>query len=426
MMHQTDDFSFDQVTKVEGHASLDIQVRNGKVKNVQFRIDENKRFYTQALRGKNALNLHQMTSRICGTCSIAHMTCCVEAVEKALGVVPSEQTKLLRSLSMHSLMIRDHALHLYFFCLPDIFGVDSILELAGKEPDLVHEALHVKEAGNLLSKTVAGRAVHPLYYRIGGFLKVPKREEIKKALKELRHSREYALRMIDVFLKCDFELNRDTTFIGLVSKNYNYTDGHIESSKGLCVPKQSYWNYLNRMVIPYSQATGFMFKGEEYMVSALSRMNLNKENLHKKTRKDARKALSVFPSKNIFHNNLAQAIEIVHSIDTAIDVLETRDFKQEKQSNVKPRAGEGIGVIEAPRGTLYYMVSVNDKGNVVWGNIITPTQQNQIKIERDIANYLPEILNLSRKEIRHEIEKVVRAYDPCLSCASHFLRLNWV
>lgn len=424
-MH-TFDITIDPITKIEGHASLDLKVRNSEVKDVKFKIEENKRFYTQAIRGKSAMNLHQLTSRICGTCSIAHTNACVEAVEKTMGIKPSLQTTILRNLSMYSLMIRDHSLHLYFFCAPDVFGVDSILELADKKKDFVHKGLHLKEAGNTMSKIIAGRSVHPVFYRVGGFLQIPSPENVKKIIAELKSVRESAIELIDLYLNCDFKFERDTTFVSLVTDNYNFLEGHIESSNDVSVPEEDYWNHLNRVIIPYSQATGFRFEGEEFMVGALARMNLNRKNLHKDTQRDVSQALKIFPSRNIYHNNLAQAVEVLHSLDHSIELLETTEFKQEPQTPEKPRAGEGVGVIEAPRGSLYYMLSIKDDGLVRWGNIVIPTAQNQIKIEKDISMLLPSILDQPKDKIQWEIEKLIRAYDPCMSCASHFLKINWL
>jgi coenzyme F420-reducing hydrogenase alpha subunit len=373
---------------------------------------------------------HDCREGICGTCSIAHTNCCVEAVERSMGVRPSPQTDILRNLTMYSLMIRDHALHLYFFVAPDIFGADSILELAEKEKEFVHQALHIKEAGNMMSKVIAGRAVHPIYYRIGGFIKVPSPDEVKAILAELKGIRDSVISHIELFRNCDFVFRRKTNYVAMVSNDYNFLDdyqqGHIDSTTGVSIPDTDYWNHLNRVVIPYSQATGFSFEGEDYMVGALARMNLNRQNLHRDTKRDASSAIGMFPSDNIYHNNLAQAIEMLHSIDRSIELLETTKFTPEPLTPITPKAGDGVGVIEAPRGTLYYLLSIKNDGTAHWGNIVIPTAQNQIRIEKDIALLLPLIMDKPKEAIQLEIEKLVRAYDPCMSCASHFLRINWV
>jgi len=212
----------------------------------------------------------------------------------------------------------------------------------------------------------------------------------------------------------------------LVTDDYSFLNGDVMDSKGLCIPENSYYEHLTRVVIPYSQASGYEFEGRGYMVGALARMNLNKSNLHKDTKKDMSKFFDVFPSKNIFHNNLAQSIEILHSIDHSIEILESNEFKEEPHTPITIKAGEGVGLIEAPRGTLYYMLSIDKNGLVRFGHIVVPTQQNQINMERDVVQLVEQNIDMEKKQLEFEIEKLIRAYDPCMSCASHFLKINWL
>ncbi len=439
-MHKGEDFDFigehthdkdgehiklENLTKMEGHGSLDIKIKDGKVKYVKLKITESKRFYTQAIVNKFAISLPLMTSRICGTCSIAHLTCCSEAVERAFDYTPSDQTLLLRKLSLYGMMIRDHALHLFMFCLPDLFGKDSVLDFDTSQDEMIKKAFAIKGAGNNLSKVIAGRAVHATFAEVGKFSHIPEKDAIKKITDELKSVREYALEFVEIFYNCQFKLERNTDFIALVTKDFSFTNGTISDSTGESIKEEKYWDYLNRIVIPYSQATGYSFKGKEYMVGAIARMNLNKSNLHSATKADISKYLDVFPSKNIYHNNLAQAIELLHCIDHSIELLEANEFKEEQHSPVVVKEGEGIGLIEAPRGTLYYMISVDKTGKVKYGNIIVPTQQNVIGMEKSVAQLVEEDVHRDRKEIEYGIEKLIRAYDPCMSCASHFLKINW-
>jgi coenzyme F420-reducing hydrogenase alpha subunit len=425
-MHKTADIKIDQLSKIEGHADLDIKIRKGEVKSAKLKITENKRFYTQAIRGKPASNIFQVTSRICGTCSTAHTTCCIETVENALKVNPSPQTLLLRNLNMFGLMVRDHALHLYLFAMPDIFGVDSALEFKGKQHKYLHDAFDVKAAGNYLCTKVAGRPVHPTLPLVGGFAKIPTKEEMKESVKKLNGIRDKVLDLIEVFRKCDFRLDTDANFVGLCGDKYNFIKGDIHTSGGQVIPETGFWQHLERVIIPYSQATGFEFEGDEYVVGALSRMNLNKSNLHKNTQRDAAKALKIFPSKNTFRNNLAQAIEILHSIDSSVEIMETNEFKPEAPISFKPKVASGVGVVEAPRGTLYYMLSIDGKGLIKYGNLVIPTAQNQINMEKDIKKLIPPILHKPKAYVEWEIEKLIRAYDPCMSCAAHFLKVKWI
>jgi sulfhydrogenase subunit alpha len=426
-MHTHDlDISINKLAKIEGHADLDIKVRDGKVEDVSVRVAENKRFFNQAVKGQDALNIPQLVSRICGTCSTAHLSCCVEAVEKTLGIVPSAQTMLLRKLTMYALMIRDHALHLYYFVMPDLYGVDSILDLAEKEKELIHKSLHVKEAGNNLSKLVAGRSVHPIFDIVGGFNHVPDKEEATKVIEELRNIRAYVIELAEIFYNCDWKLERDTNFLALKTDDFSYLEGKIIcSSSNTCIGEDNFWDHLHNVVIPYSQAQGFKFEGREYMVGALSRLNLNKDALHQNTKRDMEKYLQVFPSKNIYHNNLAQAIEILHSIDHSIEILEKNEFTKEDPVKPAKMSGEGVGVIEAPRGTLYYWLAIDD-GKVRYLNLVIPTAQNLINMREDVRQMVEQNLDKGEEWIRKEAEKIIRAYDPCMSCASHFLRVNWL
>lgn len=403
-----------------------VRVRDGKVKSVKLKISENKRFYTQAIRGKDFDKLPQITSRICGTCSVAHMTCCTEAVEKALGVEISEQTRILRKLSLYGLMIRDHAMHLYLFVMPDILGKDSVLDFDESQHDLIHDAFKVKAVGNKLSKLILGRAIHGLYARVGGYTKIPEKEDIKKIIKELKGIRKETLDLIKVMHDCKFKFEREKNFVALTPDDFSFLEGRIKSTGGIDIPESGYSDHLHRVIKPYSQATGFEFRDDEFMVGALARLNLSKEKLHKKTRRDAKEFLKVFPSNNIYHNNLAQAIEILHSIDHSVELLENAKFKEEPIPELKPKEGEGIGVIEAPRGTLYYWVLLEKSGKVKYGNLVIPTAQNQITMERDIKFLVSKILLENKKKISMEIEKLIRAYDPCMSCATHFLKVKWV
>jgi coenzyme F420-reducing hydrogenase alpha subunit len=420
------DLTISDISKTEGHAGLEVKVRNGTVEDVKLRVNENKRFFTQGIRGKNYSEVPSFLSRICGTCSVAHVMASTEAVEKTLGVEVSEQTILMRKLLTFGLIIRDHAMHLYFLALPDIFNKDSILEVADKKPELVKEAFEVKSAGNSLSKLIGGRSVHPFLLKIGGFVKTPNNDEVKKVLAELKSAREKVLNLIEIFYKSKFDFSRETNYVALCTPGYDFLEGEIRSSAGVCIPEEKYWDFVNRVVIPYSQSTGFQFTGRSYRVGALARMNLNSVALDEDTQKDAAKYLKVFPSNNIFHNNLAQAIEILHSVDSTIKILECYEFKNEKSPEIKVRGGEGVGVVEAPRGTLYHMVYLDGGGKVKFSNLIIPTAQNQIQMELDIRDIVQANLKKSKHTLHHLVETLIRAYDPCFSCASHFLKIRWV
>uniref|UniRef100_A0A831Z151 Ni/Fe hydrogenase subunit alpha n=1 Tax=candidate division WWE3 bacterium TaxID=2053526 RepID=A0A831Z151_UNCKA len=427
-MH-TFDLTLDRVTKIEGSAALEVKVKAGKVEEVHFRTTDYKRFYTQAMQGKPVIALPQLLARICGTCSNAHLLCSIEASERALGITPTPQTLLLRTLTMYGLMIRDHALHLYLFSMPDLFGKDAFLDFDENDPvqhQLLHDAFEIKAAGNFLAMLVAGRSVHAPYPMIGGFSHFPEEAGIREARAKLEAIRPAVIRLIKIYEEAPFHFDRRTNFMAMVPVRYGFLNGKICDSKGCMIEEESLRDHLEHVVLPYSQASAYKHEGEAYMVGSLARMNLAKDKLHPRTKETLGKTLDLFPSTDIYRNNLAQAVEILHSLDDAVEILSTQNFSPEPIVKGTPREAVGIGVIEAPRGTLYHKYHLHPDGNVIEGEIVVPTGQNQINIEEDIYRLVQDLLPDTPKEkIAFEIEKLIRAYDPCMSCAAHFLKVDW-
>jgi len=429
-MHQANfDLSIDEITKVEGSAGVDIKVTDGKVEYVKFKVQDYKRFYTQAIEGRPIVSVPQLLSRICGTCSNAHLMAAIEAVEKTLGYTPTEQTKTLRRLTYHGLIIRDHALHLYLFVLPDIFNKDSLLEFDENDElqhKLLHDAFDVKAIGNQIAKLFAGRSVHAPLPVPGGFMKMPDESQFPDMINKLKQTRGAVLRLIEVYDKCDWNLELDTNYVALKTDKFGYLEGKLYDQDGLVAEEADFRRHLEHVVLPYSQASAYTFEGRPYRVGALARLNINKDALHENTKKDAKGALEKFPSHNIHHNNLAQAIEILHSFDETIDILEGYKFKPEKPDKLEMKQAVGVGVVEAPRGTLYHRLEVDEKGIIKKGEVIVPTGQNQLSMELDMKAFIQDNLDLPKEKIVHELEKIIRSYDPCMSCSSHFLKVNWI
>ena len=428
-MHKVDDITIDQLTKIEGDAALTIKIEDGKVKDVQFALTEYKRFYTEAIKGKPIVAIPQLLARICGTCSNAHIMCSLEACESALGITPSPQTVLLRMLTMYGLMLRDHALHLYLFVMPDVYRKDSFLDFDENDPlqhQILHDAFDIKGAGNFLSNLVAGRSVHAPYPVIGGFTHFPDKAGIDEAKKQLEKIRPAVLRTIKIFDELGWQFDRNANFMALVPERFGFLTGCIKTSQNECIEEKDFRNLLEHLVFPYSQASAYKYKGESYMVGALARLNLAKELLNEKTKETLGKTLDKFPSTNVYLNNLAQAIEILHSLDESLDIFNNNEFKPEPIITAPARDAVGVGVIEAPRGTLYHKITLGADGIAKEGEIIVPTGQNHINIQEDIFKMVDGMLAESSKdEIVFEVEKLIRAYDPCISCASHFLKVDW-
>ena len=425
--------TIDNITKIEGTAGLEVEIENGTVKDLKFIIKDYRRFYTTAVKGKPFIAAPTFLSRICGTCSVAHLFAAIEAIEKSQEIVSSPQTMALRRLAYNGLMIRDHALHLYFFVLPDILGVDSIIDISDDDNDIGHILLHdsfdIKKIGTDITDVIIGAAIHAPYPTPGGFLKLPDPSKFPDLINRLEAVRPQVLRGIETFFNWNATLIRNSDYLCLRNdKTYDFIEGDIINSHGKRVTEEHFHDFLKSVVIPYSQAEGYVFSDvhKDYLVGALARMNFNKDLLNERTKKSTEKYLSVFPSNNVHHNNLAQAIEILHCVDNALDILRSINIVPEKPIRKPLREGMGVGVIEAPRGILYHMAKINDKGMIEDYDVIVPTAQNQINIENDLKDYFNKNLSKERDVLRLEAEKIIRSYDPCMSCATNFLKIDWI
>ena len=355
------------------------------------------------------------------------------AIEGSQGVEVSGQTKILRRLAYDGLMIRDHALHLYFFVLPDLLGVDSIFEIPDDPDDpghaLLRDSFEVKRLGTDISNAVAGAAIHAPYPTVGGSLRTPDHSSFPQLVERLESVRPRVIRAIETFFDWEASLVRNSDYLCLRNKDhFDFLEGDIVSSNGRRIQREEFEDYLQYVQIPHSHAEGYRFSDtdEDYLVGALARINLNRDLLHPRTREAAAPYLPAFPSDNIYHNNLAQAVEVLQCVDEAIDILKTIEIAEEKPVKKPPRAGVGMGVIEAPRGLLYHMARVDDEGIVEDYDVIVPTAQNQINIENDLKDYFDRNLDKAEEALRLDAESIVRAYDPCMSCATNFLKIDWI
>ena len=423
----------DAITKIEGNAGLKVVIEDEAVKDLQFIISDYRRFFAAAVRGRRVVAVPSFLSRICGTCSVAHLFASLMAIESAQGIEVTEQTKALRRLAYDGLMIRDHALHLYFFVLPDVLGVDSILDVPDDPEDpgytLLHDSFDIKRLGTDITNAIIGAAIHAPLPTLGGFLRTPDPAKFPDLVARLEAVRPQVLRGIETFFEWNASLVRNTDYLGLRNDaRFDFLEGDVLNSNGRRIDRSTFKNYLEYVQIPHSHAEGYRFSDtqEDYLVGALARLNLNRDLLHPRTRADAAAFLSAFPSNNVYHNNLAQAIEVLQCVDDAIDILNTIRTADEEPAQAPARAGTGVGVIEAPRGLLYHMAKVNGEGVVEDYDVVVPTAQNQINIENDLKDYFSENLDKDDETLRLNAESIVRAYDPCMSCATNFLKIDLI
>lgn len=423
----------DTITKIEGNAGLKVTIEDEAVKDLQFIIADYRRFFSTAVRGRRTVAVPSFLSRICGTCSVAHLFASLMAIESAQGIAVTEQTKALRRLAYDGLMIRDHALHLYFFVLPDILSVDSILDVSDDPDDFGHTLLHdsfdIKRLGTDITNATIGAAIHAPWPTLGGFLRNPDPAKFPDLITRLEAVRPQVIRGIETFSRRDESLVRNMDYLALRNDTqFDFLEGDVVNSNGKRISRSEFKNFLQYVQIPHSHAEGYRFSdtGEDYLVGALARLNLNQELLHPRTREDTASSLSAFPSNNVYHNNLAQAVEILQCVDDALDLLRTLQIADEKPVRASGQAGTGVSLIEAPRGLLYHMAKVDEQGVIEDYDVVVPTAQNQINIENDLKDYFSENLDKDEETLRVNAESIVRAYDPCMSCATNFLKIDWI
>jgi len=426
-MHKSGHFSIKEITKVEGHANLSVEMKDGKVENCELQIYEGQRFFESLVLGRSFSQIPLMVSRICGLCNVSHLNAAMESVEKAFKAEVSEQTKLLRELATNGEFMKSHALHLFFLALPDYIGRESVLDFNEREHKYVHWGLDLKKCGTEIVKLLGGRAYQTVAIRPGGFSIVPKKEQLSKVLELLEKHRQIAIDSVKLFASFAEQLpfERKTDYLALVDKNYSLTRGKLHSSSGLSVEEEEMLSFVHEVIKPYSSAKQVTLKGKDFRVGALSRINLNQDSLEPAARALIKDLKLKFPSDSIYCNNIAQAIELVHLIDSSIRIMQGIEPRHEIIKQPRPREAEAVGVTEAPRGTLYHHYAFDPNGFVKRANIIVPTNQNNRTIENDLKEFIPSLLELPQEKADLEIEKLIRAYDPCISCATHFLKVKW-
>jgi sulfhydrogenase subunit alpha len=418
------------VTRVEGHGNIVVDVENGDLKQCELQIVESPRFFEAMLRGRPYMESSHITSRICGICAVGHATTSLRATEKALGVTLSEQTELLRKLNFHSEILDSHILHVYMLVAPDLLGAGSVIPLAKSAPEVVLRALRMKKLSGDICGTIGGRHTHPIAMTVGGFTHFPTEDE----LYQLRERLDAALADVEATVELIQTLplpgfERDTEYIALRREDeYCFIDGEIASTDGGTWPVERYREVTNETMVPHSTAKHTANQRQSYMVGALARFNVNHDKLHPMA-KAAATAMGLTPKcTNSYMNSVAQVVEIAHCIEDSIQIVDTlleRGIEWEEPAPVTRLTGEGVGSCEVPRGILFHNYVI-EEGVVVGANCIIPTGQNLANIEADMRALVPSILDRSQEEITMALEMLVRAYDPCISCSAHMLKVEFV
>jgi sulfhydrogenase subunit alpha len=415
------------LTKVEGHANLHIKVEDGKVEKVEMQDIEGARYFEALLRGHHWTEAQMITSRICGICSGAHTLASVQATERALGIIPTEQTKKLRRLFTIGESIRSHAAHLYLLALPDYLGYESALALPPKFKKEVGIALNLIKLGNDICRTLGGKEMHPFKILPGGFSKLPTQDELKELGVRIKKAMPDAMTTAKLFLSLPYpKLERVAENCCLAAKGeYPLHDGVVRSHTEDFNQKDYHKHIIEDLELAYSTSKLARKNSGSFRVGALARLNNNMEQLTPQAKKLA-KGSKLFPSNNPFYHLVAQGIELVWNIEEGEELCKMK-LKDEKPIDVEAtrKLGRGISCVEAPRGLVWHEYEYDKDGRITYANIITPTAQNNRAIEDDVKAFLPGLLSLPEDKLKLEVEKLIRAYDPCYSCSAHFLTITW-
>jgi coenzyme F420-reducing hydrogenase alpha subunit len=419
------------VTRVEGHGDIVVDIKNGELKECRFEVVEAPRFFEAFVRGRSYEELNHITSRICGICSVGHSTASLEATETTLGVQLTEQATLLRKLLFHGEILDSHVLHTYYLVAPDFLGVPSVIPLVATHRAVVERALRMKKLAGDLCALIAGRHTHPIALCVGGFTHTPAERDLREMRQRLIDARPDVEETISLFATLPWpQFERLTEYVSLHKEDeYAFIGGEVVTSDGFSYPISEYKKVTNEWCVPFSTAKWTKHNRDSYMVGALARFNNNYAQLHPKAKEAAAK-LGLKPIvTNPFLNTAAQAVEIVHCLEDAIRIIDellTRGVRPEAPAPIEVNAAEGAGAADVPRGTLFHHYVYDEKGLCTAANCIIPTNQNWANVNADMKAFVPQIMDRPQDEIRQLLEMLVRSYDPCISCSTHFLRVRFM
>lgn len=439
-MHNNKDMKIyvENVTRVEGHGIIDIEIKNGEVTKCLWKIPETARYFEAMMRGKRYDEIAGITSRICGICSIGHHTASQKATENALGITISPQTEKFRKLLMHAENFQSHILHTLYLVLPDLLGMKSVVEIAMACPNETKIVTRLHGLGNEMSALIGGRTTHPIASILGGFTKLPNEKELADMREKLLASLNDYFAIVELLKKLAAKIPifaRETEYISLKDNtDYSILNGNLYSSDDGFYNNTEYRSVMNEFCVPHSTAKFTKNLRASFMVGALARFNNNYAAMRPLAQSVAEKLGLKAPCHNPFMNSIAQVVETAHSIEDSIIIIQEileEGIKKESIKDIyskvvmKIKAGEGIGMVEVPRGLLIHNYKYDEKGAIIEANCVIPTNMNHWNIQHDLEKLIPELLTQGKteKEIELTCEMNVRAYDPCISCSVHEMRL---
>jgi coenzyme F420-reducing hydrogenase alpha subunit len=417
----------DTLARVEGEGGLYIKVKGDTVQDVRLKIFEPPRFFEAFLRDRDFKEVPDITARICGICPVAYQMSSVHAMEDALGIKVQGPLRDLRRLLYCGEWIESHVLHIYMLHAPDFLGYQDAIQMARDHGDIVERGLQLKKAGNDLMTKIGGREIHPVNVRVGGFYKVFKKRQLNDLVEQFKWARDAALETVRWTSRLDFpEFERAYEFVALRHPDeYPFNEGRLVSNSGLDIDISEFDRHFEEQHVEHSNALHSVLKERDaYFVGPMARFNLNFDRLSPIAKEAAKQAGLSGQCNNPFKSIVIRSIEVLYACDEALRILENYEMPDRPCVTIEPKAGTGYGCTEAPRGILYHRYSIDDSGKVLDAQIVPPTSQNQKTIENDLRDFVPKFLHLPEAELTWQCEQAIRNYDPCISCATHFLKLT--
>lgn len=419
----------DYLARVEGEGAVQVKLKGGQVQDVQLQIFEPPRLFEAFLRGRHYLETPDIVARICGICPVAYQMCAVHALESILGITVDPAIRLLRRLLYCGEWIESHALHIFMLHAPDFLGYPDAIRMAAAHRELVERALRLKKIGNRLMIVLGGREIHPVSVAVGGFHKVPAKAELRVLVDDLAWARDTALeatRAVAGFEFPDFE--QDYEFVALTHpEEYPLNEGRLVSNKGLDIGVSEFPEHFLEQHVKHSNALQCRLRDRgSYLVGPLARFNLNFDRLPETAQQVARECAVTPPCLNPFRGIVVRAVELVFACEEALRLIAQYEPPSAPRVEAPVRAGVGHAATEAPRGVLYHRYEIDERGLIVNARIVPPTAQNQKRIEDDLWQFVPQLASLPLDQITARCEQAVRNYDPCISCATHFVKVEQV
>ncbi len=417
----------DYLARVEGEGALHVSINGSRVEDVRLEIFEPPRFFEAFLRGRHFTETPDIVARICGICPVAYQMSAVQALENALGATVDGTLRDMRRLLYCGEWIESHVLHIYMLHAPDFLGYQSAIDMAKDHREVVERGLQMKKAGNELLRVLGGREIHPINVRVGGFYKAPARRELAALSDSLKWGRDAAMDTVRWAAGLEFpDFDRDYEFVALRhADEYPMNEGRIVSSAGLDIGVDDYEAHFEERHVPHSTALHSVIKGRgSYFTGPMARFNLNHALLAPVARELAREVGLSAPCRNPFKSIVVRAVEVLHAFDEAVRLIESYEPPAVPAVEIKPGAGSGCGCTEAPRGILFHRYRLDETGLIAEARIVPPTSQNQAMIEEDLKDLVERNIALPDEQLQHRCEQSIRNYDPCISCATHFLKLD--